>query len=31
MKQFFTAIWDFLQALGEARYQSRTRSGTWDH
>jgi hypothetical protein len=36
MKQFFTAIWNFLQAMGEARahseieYQKRLRS-SWDY
>jgi hypothetical protein len=37
MKQFFAAIWSFLQAMGEARahseieYQRRLRSGRWDY
>jgi hypothetical protein len=31
MKQFFTAIWNFLQAMGEARAHSRIRNGGWDY
>ena len=31
MKQFFVAIWNFLQVLGEARYQIRLRGGRWDY
>ena len=37
MKQFFTAIWNFLLAIGEARAQSVTRyhgrlhGGRWDY
>jgi hypothetical protein len=37
MKQFFVAIWNFLQVLAEARahseakYQLRLRGGRWDY
>ena len=31
MKQFFTAVWDFLQTLGEARAHNRLRRGCWDY
>jgi hypothetical protein len=37
MKQFFAAVWNFLEAMGEARAQSeieyrrRLRSGRWDY
>jgi hypothetical protein len=37
MKQFFASIWNFLQAIGEARahseieYQLRLRGGRWDY
>jgi hypothetical protein len=37
MKQFFTTIWNFLQAMGEARarsvieYQGRLRGDRWDY
>jgi hypothetical protein len=37
MKQFFTAIWNFLLVIGEARarsvtrYQNRLHGGRWDY
>jgi hypothetical protein len=31
MKQFFTAIWNFLRAIGEARAHSRISNARWDY
>lgn len=30
MKKFFAAVWNFLQSIGEAKYQTRVRGG-WDY